>query len=80
MKRVLGTLLILISLVPRAYAGKVESVQEALVKQCQRKVSNEEALSLVRSLYLSCIPGTLVKVDETCKVICLKPNSGVIGR
>lgn len=64
-----------------AEAGKVESVQEILKKECSQSVTYDEALALIRALYLSCIPGTHVIVREKCKVRCLKPNSGaVIGR
>ncbi|WP_295900078.1 hypothetical protein [uncultured Bdellovibrio sp.] len=71
----------LLSLKSPAYAGKVESVQDVMKKQCSKHVSHQQALSLIRPLYLTCIPGTLVSVDEKCKVQCLKSNAGaVIGR
>ncbi|CAE78475.1 hypothetical protein predicted by Glimmer/Critica [Bdellovibrio bacteriovorus HD100] len=64
-----------------AYAGKVESIQEVIEKKCRKKISYEEALSLIRPLYLTCVPGTKVTVYDSCQVKCLKPNSGaVIGR
>lgn len=64
-----------------AEAGKVESVQEIVKKECSQSVTYDQALALIRALYLSCIPGTQVVVSNKCKVRCLKPNSGaVIGR
>ncbi|UXR64953.1 hypothetical protein EZJ49_01650 [Bdellovibrio bacteriovorus] len=64
-----------------AQAGKVESVQELLMETCKKKVSYEQALVLIRPLYLTCVPGTKVAVGEKCQVKCLKPNAGaVIGR
>ncbi|WP_374077438.1 hypothetical protein [Bdellovibrio bacteriovorus] len=64
-----------------AVAGKVESVQEVLKKECSQGVTYDQALALIRALYLTCIPGTQVVVSNKCKVRCLKPNSGaVIGR
>lgn len=62
-----------------AKAGKVESVQELLMETCKRKVSYEQALVLVHPLYLTCVPGTKIKVVEKCQVKCLKPNSGVVS-
>ncbi len=64
-----------------AYAGKVESIQEVIEKECKKKISYEEALSMIRPLYLTCVPGTKVTVYEICQVKCLKSNAGaVIGR
>ncbi|WP_235046232.1 hypothetical protein [Bdellovibrio bacteriovorus] len=64
-----------------AYAGKVESIQEVIVQECKKKISYEEALSLIRPLYLTCVPGTKVTVYDSCQVKCLKSNAGaVIGR
>lgn len=66
---------------PGVQAGKVENVQDAMKKQCKKKVSYDEALRLMRSLYLSCIPETKVKISSACSVECLKSNSGaVLGR
>lgn len=64
-----------------AYAGKVESIQEVIDKECRKKISYETALSLIRPLYLTCVPGTKVTVYDKCQVKCLKSNAGaVIGR
>lgn len=64
-----------------AYAGKVESIQEVIDKECRKKISYEAALSLIRPLYLTCVPGTKVTVYDSCQVKCLKSNAGaVIGR
>jgi len=81
MKKAKVLLLLPLFLAPAAHAGKVETIQQVLARQCDKKVRYEDALTLVRLLYLSCIPGTYVNVDEKCRVACLKPNSGaVIGR
>lgn len=64
-----------------ASAGKVESIQEVVSQECKKRISYEEALSLIRPMYLTCVPGTKVKVYGKCQVKCLKANSGaVIGR
>lgn len=60
-----------------AHAGKVESVQEAMKKACSKDVPNDEALRLVKNLFLSCVPGSKVDIDG-CKVDCLKENSGAV--
>lgn len=74
-------LMIFLAASPNARAGKVENVQDAMKKQCKQKVSYDEALRLMRSLYLSCIPDTKVKISSSCSVECLKSNSGaVLGR
>lgn len=58
-------------------AGKLESVQKVVKEQCQRDLSAHEALKKIRDLYLTCVPGTKVSVDD-CKINCLRENSGVI--
>jgi hypothetical protein len=79
MKRIISISLLMtaaLSSVP-AYAGKVESVQEAIKKSCSKDVPSDEALRLVKSLFSSCVPGSKVEVDG-CKVDCLKENSGAV--
>ncbi len=61
----------------QAFAGKVENVQEAVKKSCGKDVAADEALKLVKSLFLACTPGDKVDVDG-CKVACLKENSGAV--
>lgn len=60
-----------------AKAGKVEMVQEEVKKACGKDVPKEDALRLVKNLFLSCVPGDKVDVDG-CKVSCLKENSGAV--
>ena len=75
---VVVTLSICALLSGKAFAdGKVESVQAAVKKACSKDVPGDEALRLVKSLYLSCVPGDKVDVDG-CKVACLKENSGAV--
>lgn len=75
------TFILLISFSHVAFTqGKVDSVKLAMKKNCNKDVQNEEALRLVRTLYLSCIPGENIEV-EGCKVTCLKENVGtILGR
>ena len=74
----LGTLVIAAALLSStAHAGKVESVQEAVKKACSKDVPGDEALRLVKNLFLSCVPGSKVDVDG-CKVDCLKENAGAV--
>lgn len=61
-----------------AYAGKVESVQAEVKKSCNKDISSEEALPLVKSIFLSCSPGSKVDTPLGCKVNCLKENSGAV--
>lgn len=64
-----------------ALAGKVEDVQAAVKKSCSKDVASDEALRMVKNLYLSCTPGSTVELDGGCKVPCLKDNAGaVIGQ
>ncbi|HEX7674763.1 MAG TPA: hypothetical protein VF412_11365 [Bdellovibrio sp.] len=75
---VLLTLSCLILISGRAFAeGKVEAVQVAVKKACSKDIPNDEALRLVKGLFLSCVPGDKVDVDG-CKVPCLKENSGAV--
>lgn len=60
-----------------ALAGKVEDVQAAVKSACSKDVPKEDALRLVKNLFLSCVPGDKVDVDG-CKVSCLKENSGAV--
>ena len=61
-----------------AHAGKVESVQEAVKKSCAKDIPSDEALGLVKNLFLSCTPGSKVDLDGGCSVDCLKQNSGAV--
>lgn len=61
-----------------AEAGKVENVQEEVKKSCGKDITSDEALKMVKSMYLSCTPGTKVDTDLGCKVQCLKENSGAV--
>lgn len=60
-----------------AFAGKVEDVQTEVKKACGKDLPKEDALRLVKNLFLSCVPGDKVDVDG-CKVSCLKENSGAV--
>lgn len=63
-----------------AHAGKVEDVQAAMKKSCSKDVPTDEALRLVKNLYLTCDSGSKVDVDG-CKVDCLKESGGaVVGK
>ena len=65
---VMLTLSVLMMISGKAFAeGKVEAVQAAVKKSCSKDVPNDEALRLVKSLFLSCVPGDKVDV-EGCKV------------
>ena len=70
-------------------ANKVETIQGIILQECKKKASYDAALAMIRPLYLTCVPGTKVTVqlaakgkeDGSCRLNCLKPNSGVvIGR
>lgn len=75
---VMLTLSVLLLVSGRCFAeGKVEAVQAAVKKSCSKDIANDEALRLVKSLFLSCVPGDKVDVDG-CKVACLKENSGAV--
>jgi 20S proteasome alpha/beta subunit len=60
-----------------AFAGKVEDVMAEVKKSCSKDIPKEDALRLVKNLFLSCVPGDKVDVDG-CKVACLKENSGAV--
>lgn len=60
-----------------AHAGKVEDVQAAVKAACGKDVANADALRLVKTLFLSCTPGTKVDADG-CQVSCLKENTGAV--
>ena len=64
-----------------AKAGKIEVVQESIQKSCGKSISSDEALRLVKDLYLNCVPNSKVEIEEKCQVACLKINSGsVVGQ
>jgi hypothetical protein len=77
MIKTITALIAVIALTGPAHAGKVESVQEAIKKSCSKDVPADEALRLVKNLYLSCAPDTKVDVDG-CQVDCLKKNEGAV--
>ena len=60
-----------------AFAGTVEDVQAAVKTACAKDIPGDAALRVVKSLFLSCVPGDKVDVDG-CKVSCLKENSGAV--
>ncbi|XGC81295.1 hypothetical protein ACES2L_02210 [Bdellovibrio bacteriovorus] len=60
-------------------SGKTGTIQEVLESECKMKATDEEALLLIRALYLTCVPGTKVFLDENCEVRCLKSND-LVGR
>ncbi|MFZ3230390.1 MAG: hypothetical protein WA160_09305 [Pseudobdellovibrio sp.] len=63
-----------------AHAGKVEDVQGAMKKDCQKDVSSADALRMVKDLFLSCTSGSKIAI-EGCQVTCLKENAGaVVGK
>jgi hypothetical protein len=61
-----------------AFAGKVESVQVAVKTQCDKEINSDEALRLMKDLYLACVPNTKVDVEGLCKITCLKNNTGAV--
>lgn len=64
-----------------ASANKIEKIQRALREECQVGVSSKKALTLIRPLYLTCVPGTKVSLEsdeERCDVRCLKGNSNIV--
>lgn len=64
-----------------AWAGKPEDIQAEVKKTCGKDISSEEALRLVKQLYLSCVEGTKVEVNSGCSVNCMKSAGGkVIGQ
>lgn len=76
--RVFGYAVILAALPARA--DKIESIQKAMHEHCNQKVSSKRALTLIRPLYLTCVPGTQVQIGN-CDMKCLKNNAGsVLGR
>lgn len=79
MKRIIMATLFLPVLLagPSAFAGKVEDVQAEVKKSCGKDVEKDQALRLVKNLFLSCVPGDKVDV-EGCKVNCLKENAGAV--
>ena len=61
-----------------AQAGKIEAVQDIVKKECGKVLASEEALRLVKELFLSCVPSTKVEIQGLCKVSCLRENAGVV--
>ena len=60
-----------------AYAGgRVQKVQEEVKKQCNKDISESDALRLAKALFI-CTPGQNVDVDG-CQVKCLKDNAGAV--
>lgn len=56
-----------------AKASKIEIVQNILKQECKIKVNPKKALTLIRPLYLTCVPGTEVSVGQ-CNVKCLRTD------
>lgn len=63
-----------------AFAGKIDDVQTQLMVDCHKEISSQQALPLVKTLFLTCTPKTKVVIDG-CNVNCLKGNIGaVVGK
>lgn len=63
------------------WAGKTEDIQAAVKKTCQKDIPPEQALRLVKDLFLSCSEGTKVEVESGCSVDCMKSAGGkVVGQ
>ena len=75
-----GRVLFLISLLfltSTGFAGgRVQKVQEEVKKQCNKDISESDALRLAKALFI-CTPGQNVDVDG-CQVKCLKDNAGAV--
>lgn len=78
MKKIFTALIAVAFFSSPAFAGKVESVQEAVKKSCGKDIPADEALRLVKNLFLSCTPGTKVDLEGLCPADCLKENSGAV--
>lgn len=72
---VVGGVVLLIT--PPAHADKIETIQKAMHEHCHQKVSSKRALTLIRPLYLTCVPGTRVQIGN-CDLKCLKNNAGAV--
>ena len=58
------------------HAGIIESVQGIIKNKCAKELASDEALRLVKVLYLNCVPKTKVEVFDSCMVECLRENTG----
>ncbi|HEX7674775.1 MAG TPA: hypothetical protein VF412_11425 [Bdellovibrio sp.] len=64
-----------------AHAGKTEDIQAEVKKVCGKDISSNDALRLVKQLYLACTEGTKVEVEAGCSLNCMKSAGGkVIGQ
>lgn len=62
---------------PTSWGGKAEEVQESIKKVCGKDIAQDEALRLVKNLFLSCAPGQKVDING-CQVPCMKNNAGAV--
>ena len=68
-------------LIPRpCSAGIIQEVQVAVRSACKKELNDEDALRLVKDLYLFCVAGQNVEIDN-CNVPCMKQTAGaVVGK
>lgn len=60
---------------------KFARVKSLVSQECKQTISDQETLRLVKSLYLTCIPQSKVKVSPECTLDCLKEaQEAVVGR
>lgn len=77
MKRLALSALLLTMTCSTSWAGKAEEVQENIKKVCGKEIAQDEALRLVKNLFLSCAPGQKVDING-CQVPCMKNNAGAV--
>jgi hypothetical protein len=61
-----------------AHAGKLEVVKDIVKSACRKDVDDNQALRLVKKVYLTCISGQDIEVEDGCKIKCLRENTGSI--
>ena len=58
--------------------GKVDEVKKIVKSACQQDLDDDKALRLVKSIFLSCVPGQTVDLEGGCQVKCQKNASGAV--
>lgn len=63
-----------------AYAGKAQDIVAEIKTSCGKDIEKEAALRLIKKLYVTCAPGSMVDLEDGCRVKCKRERgSGVLG-
>jgi hypothetical protein len=58
------------------HAGKVEDIVAEVKAACGKEIEREAAIRMVKALYVTCISGSMVDLENGCRIKCKKESGG----